>query len=119
MYIHWNHRCFLCSNPINITIEPENSYEWVAYYHYRFIYNPIPLFMNRMYLKYISKRMRRVCTHCFCSYRPVPFRVIRDREIGRARVRPRAQSLSLTRDEIRGWLEEMPPFFYPETPPVM
>lgn len=113
MYIRWTHQCFLCANPIGLHIEPESSYEWHAYYHYRFIYNPIPLFMNRMYLKYIGKRMRRVCTHCFITYTPVPFRVLRDREIGRARVRTCEPSSSVTKAELQTWLKDMPKFFYP------
>jgi len=116
MHIRWNHQCFICSNPIDFQMRPETAYEWLAYYHYRFIFNPIPLFMNRMYLKYIGKKMRRVCTYCFFTYRPIPFRVLRDREIGRARMRC-TPSLSLTRGEIQKWFEAMPSFFYPNTPP--
>ncbi|QIG59563.1 hypothetical protein [Dishui Lake phycodnavirus 2] len=113
MYIRWTHRCFLCSNPINFYIEPETPYECAAYYHYRFIYNPIPLFMNRMYYKFISKKLRRVCTYCFATYKPIPFRVLRDREIGRARVRQPSETLSVTEKEINAWLKDMPKFFYP------
>lgn len=116
MIFSWRHRCFLCSNPIDLNPDPENYYELLAYYHYRFIYNPIPLFMNRLYLKYIGKKMRRVCTDCFMTYKPVPFKVLRDREIGRATIRTsRRKSLSLTVDELRLWLDDMPAFFYPET----
>lgn len=113
MHIRWNYHCFLCSNPIDFHVTPETPYEWLAYYHYRFVYNPIPLFMNRMYLKYIGKKMRRVCTHCFITYRPIPFKVIRDREIGKARVR-QMPTTSLAPEEIQQWLDEMPKFFYPE-----
>lgn len=115
MLIKWNHQCFLCSNPIDICVFPDDLYEIYAYYHYRFIYNPAPLFMNHMYLKHIGKRMRRVCTDCFTTYKPVPFRVLRDREIGVAKLRTtRRVSLSLTKDELMKWCGEMPKFFYPE-----
>lgn len=112
MHVHWKHTCFLCAHPIDIHICPETMYETYAYYHYRFIYNPIPLFMNRMYLKYIGKRMRRVCVDCFVHYRPVPFKVLRDRENGR-RLNCARKSESIALDELRSWLEEMPSFFYP------
>jgi len=113
MIFSWHHQCFLCSNPIDLRPEPENCYEILAYYHYRFIYNPIPLFMNRMYLKYIGKRMRRVCTYCFFTYKPVPLKVLRDREIGRATIRAsRIKPLSVTLEELQTWLKGMPKFFY-------
>jgi hypothetical protein len=45
-------------------------------------------------------------------YEKPNFRVIRDREIGRCRMRPR-EFLSLTRDEITQWIREMKTFMYP------
>lgn len=113
MYIRWSHQCFLCSNPIGFHIEPESEYEWLAYSHYRYIINPIPLFMNRMYLKYIGKRMRRLCAHCFLEYKPIPFRTLRDREIGRTRV-VQKRSRSVTLEVLQKWLKDMPRFFYPD-----
>jgi hypothetical protein len=112
MHIHWKHKCFVCENPIDIHVNPETTYEYVAYYHYRFIYNPMPLYMNMMYYKFIDKKLRRVCLDCFARHKKPNFRTIRDREIGRCRMRPR-QFLSLTRDEIAQWVHEMELFMYP------
>jgi len=111
MIIRWDYQCFLCTNPLNVHSVPENLYEWAAYAHYRFIYNPIPLFMNRMYLKYIGKRMRRVCTDCFIHHR-LKFnpRVLCDRETGRLKMRPRV-SHSLTKEFIGEWVRGMETFF--------
>jgi hypothetical protein len=112
MIFRWNYKCFLCDHPIDLDPIPETHYEWLAYYHYRFVYNPVPLFMNRMYYKTISGKMRRVCASCFKTYRPVPFRVLRDREIGLCRVRPTRQSMSLTKEALMEWLGGMEEFFY-------
>lgn len=113
MIFRWNYKCFLCEHPIDLDPIPETHYEWLAYYHYRFVYNPVPLFMNRMYYKTISDKMRRVCSSCFMSYKPVPFRVLRDREIGLCRLRTtRKRPLSLSIDELMEWLGGMEEFFY-------
>jgi hypothetical protein len=112
MHIHWKHKCFVCENPIDIHVNPETTYEYVAYYHYRFIYNPMPLYMNMMYYKFIDKKLRRVCLDCFARHKKPNFRALRDREIGQCCIRPR-QFLSLTRCEIAQWVDEMESFMYP------
>lgn len=111
MFIEWKHTCFLCNHPIQFHIHAEDAYEYVAYHHYRHIYNPIPLFMNLMYYKFINKRVRRVCTSCFIRYKKPSVRELRDREIGK-RIQC-IESTSLTRDEVVKWIEEMHAFMYP------
>lgn len=110
MIIEWKHTCFLCDHPIQLHVLAEDAYEYVAYHHYRHIYNPIPLFMNLMYYKFINKRVRRVCTSCFIRYKKPSIRALRDRELGK-RIRP-IESMSLTRDELTKWIHEMKAFMY-------
>lgn len=112
MIVDWKYTCFVCDHPIKLRVCPETTYEYVAYYHYRFVYNPMPIYMNMMYYKFIDKKLRRVCLDCFMRYEKPNFRALRDREIGRCRMRPKI-FLSLTRDEIIKWIQGMERFMYP------
>lgn len=112
MIVEWKRQCFVCEHPIDLHVCPETGYEYVAYYHYRFIFNPVPLYMNTMYYKFIDKKLRRVCMDCFMHHEKPNFRAIRDREIGLRRMRPRT-FLSLTREELTTWIRGMEPFMYP------
>jgi len=112
MIIEWKYCCFLCDNPVGVCVLVENEYEYMAYSHYRYIYNPIPLFMNLMYYKFINKRLRRVCVDCFMRYKPLGIGAIRDREIGKRRIVPRV-SQSISSESLTKWIEEMKAFMYP------
>ena len=108
MIIEWHRHCFICENPIDIRVCAETAYEYVAYHQY----THMPLYMNKMYYKFIDKKLRRVCLDCFARHKKPNFRALRDREIGRCRMRPRT-FLSLTRDELVDWIHGMEVFMYP------
>jgi hypothetical protein len=112
MIIDWRYYCFVCDHPIDLRVCPETMRECMAYYHYRYLYNPAPVYLNLMYYKFIDKRVRRVCFDCFERHKKPNFKALRDREIGRCRMRPRTFR-SLTRDELVTWIRGMQAFMYP------
>jgi hypothetical protein len=112
MFIDWKYTCFVCDHPIQPRICTDTAYEFLAYYDYRHIYNPIPLYMNLMYYKFMDKRVRRVCFYCFQNYKKPSVHALRERETGRVRIRPYI-SQSIPREALVKWIEEMREFMYP------
>ena len=103
--VTWDDKCFLCNNPIDVSIEiPFDTYDDMytdisifCSHHY------IDLTPNRRYLKVRGMKAYRCCKCCF--ERPWPIPNLRDREV--RGVRPRRIVGSLSEYDTYIWFKSL------------
>jgi len=106
--ITWDHTCSFCKHPLDIIIYLEydanqNKLFWKRYYNFTMLL-PSDVHLNKMYIKIVNLKARRVCKWCYDNkVHNVGFRNILNREVTGRSPAPRSRSLSC--QEVYNWFE--------------
>jgi hypothetical protein len=106
--VYWYHTCSFCKHPLDVVIYlthdvSQNKLFWKRYFNYRLL-KPCDFSMNKMYIKILNLKARRVCKWCY-ENKPykIGFRDIMYRETTGRSLAPTSKSMSTS--EIYDWFE--------------
>lgn len=106
--VYWPHVCSCCKHPLDVIIylkDDDNNREifWKRYFNFNLL-KPCNFLLNKMRIKIVNLKARRVCTWC---YENKPYKIgVRElilRETTGKSLVPRSQSLS--KEEVYDWFE--------------
>ena len=103
--IEWDHRCYLCQNPLDVQIQPNIPTTWfiICLRTFKRLY-PFGFINNSSIYKFFGQKVRRVCICCYDGQpEKVPVDMINRREVLGKKIRIR--SGSKTDRQIYDWFE--------------